>query len=126
MSYFDILTKAGYRLTTPRKRIAAWLETHNGLFTAADILGSDVTLDKVSVYRTLELLSELDIIHPAGKRGDSTLYEKHADKHHHHISCNNCGKNDCVPCSLPNVRAPGFSNVHHTVVMTGVCSACVT
>lgn len=126
MSYTDSLTNAGYRLTSPRKRIAAWLEAHSGLFTAADILQSNKSLDKVSVYRTLELFTELDLIHPAGKRGDSTLYEKHSDQHHHHISCTGCGKSDCVPCSLAQVRAPGFADVHHTVVMTGLCNTCKT
>ncbi len=118
------LMDKGARRTKPRETITDWIVSNKGLFAATDIISANSSLDKVSVYRTLELLAEHDLIHTAGERDGATLYEKHGDSHHHHIQCKGCGKNDCVPCEVTKPEVKGFNNIHHTVVMTGVCTTC--
>ncbi len=121
------IQEAGYKITVPRSTIATWIETHDGIFSVKDILQEHTQLDKVSVYRTIELLLSLDIIRNAINRDDQQYYEVHNhDNHHHHVVCTGCKTDACVPCTMPDQlpRVKGFSDVHHDLSFTGLCSAC--
>lgn len=119
-----VLQQKKQKITSTRQVISDWLVAHKGLFCAADILASEKTLDKVSVYRTLDLLERVDIIHPVLKKGDAQYYEIHSEDHHHHIVCNECDEDTCVPCNIEEKPIKGFKNIHHAVVLTGVCNSC--
>ena len=119
------LKTAGFKLSTSRKKIASLLQKKKGLFSAEDLLKKDKTLDKVTVYRNLDLLEKLDIIHRTIQRGGRQFYELHHEKHHHHIMCDSCEKTACVPCDTPiQKQIKGFSKVHHTIIFTGLCATC--
>ena len=118
------LQKSGYALTPTRKKIISWIESQKGIFSALDILDSVSELDKVTVYRTLQLLESLDVIDPVLVRGGVQYFEVHThQKHHHHIVCTECEKSECVPCDYKPILK-NFSSVHHTVAMTGICIKC--
>ncbi len=119
------LSQKNYKITAPRKNIARALQKIKGLFCVEDILKKYPELDKVSVYRTLELFAELDIIRPAIVLDHHQYYEKHDDEsHHHHIVCTECKKTKCVPCSFDTKTIPGFKKIIHTTVLTGICNTC--
>lgn len=118
------LKAGGYKLTVPRKRIADWIAKQKGIFSANELLRGLADLDKVSVYRTLDLFSELDLIHPVVSQHGEVHYEVHGNDHHHHAVCTLCEKTACVPCALDEPAVPGFSNLHHSFIFTGTCSAC--
>jgi Fe2+ or Zn2+ uptake regulation protein len=119
------LVDAGYKLTLPRKLIADWLATHSGMFSASEILERLATIDKVTVYRTLDLLCSLDIIHATASLHGEQHYEVHGKQnHHHHVVCEGCEKNQCVPCDIPNKKFSSFRRIHHNLVFTGVCTTC--
>lgn len=115
----------GYKLTPPRKSIFAFIESVDGIVSAGKILEALPKLDKVSVYRTIDLLVDLDIIHAAAQIDGQQYYEVHQEeKHHHHIVCTECLVNQCVSCDVPTKKISGFTHVHHSLTMTGVCSSC--
>lgn len=116
---------AGYKRTPSRKVIFSYILKKDGLFSAADILKSEATLDKVSVYRTLDLLVSLDVIRAVRLLNDQQMYEVHKhDDHHHHVVCSDCLKQACVPCEVPTKNVPGFASVHHDISFIGLCQGC--
>jgi len=120
------ITGSGSRLTTSRRKIVALIKKREGIFSAQDLLEADRALDKVSVYRTLELLESLDIIHPTLTLDGHQMYELHPERHHHHIVCVSCHQDECVPCDVTIPRnIAGFAKIHHEVHFTGVCEKCI-
>lgn len=113
-------------MTTSREYIAEWIDARHGVFSAQDVLDAFPDFDKVTVYRTIDTLTQLDAIHAAGHLNGRQLFEKHShdEAHHHHIVCTSCERSACVPCDFTVPAVPGFSHVHHTVQMTGVCEDC--
>jgi Fur family ferric uptake transcriptional regulator len=81
----------------------------------------------VTVYRTLDLLSELGIIRRMDL-GDGPRYEL-ADYHHHHLICESCGDiSEFEECPLDSERvslASSTFEVHsHSIEVYGRCAAC--
>ena len=117
--------EAGYKLTPQREKVFSFVEKHNGIFCASQIIKAMPKMDKVSIYRTLELLAELDIIHDAVQLEGQQYYEVHQEgSHHHHIVCTKCLVSDCISCDMPTKKILGFSHVHHSLTMTGLCTSC--
>ncbi|HEY1037229.1 MAG TPA: Fur family transcriptional regulator [Candidatus Paceibacterota bacterium] len=93
----QILVKAGYKLTKPRRLILNALYESEGLASADDIweaLKRDA-VDRVTAYRTLGLFEQLGIVRHAMSRSGIKVYEvahhhEHAD-HCHHAVCEGCG-----------------------------------
>jgi len=118
--------EAGYKLTKTRKDVGAWIENHDGVFSAKELLGNMPSLDSVSVYRTIDLLQSLDLIHQVFTAHGEVHYEVHGEDHHHHAVCTKCERAECVTdCSVSTKqRIKGFTNIHHTLVFTGLCVSC--
>lgn len=115
---------AGYKLSGPRKEVAIWIEAHKGLFSAGEIVKALPHLDRVSVFRTLDVFSQLDVIHPVLEAHSEQHYEVHGAAHHHHVVCKGCERTECVSCTLMRAKITGFANLHHSVVFTGLCRQC--
>ncbi len=108
------------RLTNTRKKVAKFVGERCRIFSAADIRAAYPTLDKVSVYRTLDMLCDIDVIHPVMTDNGIQYYERHdPQRHHHHAVCNTCGAQKCIDCPV------GESDEgHHTLVFHYVCNKC--
>lgn len=119
------ITQNKYKLTEPRKKISTFLKKKKGIFCAQDIIDKLQDVDRVSIYRALELMEQLGIITPLAILHGQQYYEKHDDgNHHHHIICTRCKKTKCVDCktNIPTIK--GFSNINHSLVLTGLCNSC--
>jgi len=95
MSCFESLKEKGYRLTPQRMMVLEALHQAEGHIAAPEIYGRVRAkypwVNKSTIYRTLELLKELDLVTETELSGDK-LYYHHADKgHHHHLVCQKCG-----------------------------------
>ncbi len=84
-----------------------------------------------TVYRTLQSLAdggEVDVL----RRADGeAVYRRCARRtHHHHLVCRTCGR--AVELDGPDVEAwaarvgaaHGFSDVEHTMELSGICTSC--
>jgi len=85
-----ILATAGMRATKPRSDIFNTLKTSDTPMSIVDIIKACPSVDKVSVYRTITLFSELRVIATI-PHGWKHLYELAAPfkPHHHHLVCEN-------------------------------------
>lgn len=90
------------------------------MFQASDIISSLPDVDRVTVYRTLDTLCELDIIHPTLVRSGAQYYELHThDSHHHHAMCEGCTNQRCIDCDITT-----RPDMHHTVFYSFTCNNC--
>lgn len=123
LSFFK---KTGYKLTSTRKAIAKYVETKKGIFCAHDLISELSSLDRVSIYRTIELFEKLDIVHPVLVLDGQQYYEAHsnAQGHHHHAICTKCHKSECISCDVEEKPVPGFKETHHMMAVTGLCYKC--
>jgi len=93
------LATRGIRMTSQRRAILSVIETANKHLDAGQILRKaqklDESVDRSTVYRTLELLKrqgmidELDLMHLEGERH---FYERKMGQGHIHMACLRCGK----------------------------------
>lgn len=93
------LASRGIRMTQQRRAILTVIETAKKHLDASQILRkarrADATVDRSTVYRTLELLKrqgmidELDLMH---MEGEKHFYERRTGKDHIHMACLRCGK----------------------------------
>lgn len=125
LSLLEALLVQGYKSTIPRQQVAAWIQQHDRPFSVAHLIQALPQLDRVSVYRTVELLSELDLVHPILQLNGHQLYEAHEQtQHHHHVICTDCEKSACLPCEIPEKKIRGFKNLHHAMHFTSLCTNC--
>lgn len=96
MDWKEILTQKGYRLSEPRKRVMALLESAKVALSPQQIhqelQQKDCELGLVSVYRTLELLTKLDLVTVVYDAQRNPGYMLSTIGHHHHIVCQECNK----------------------------------
>lgn len=148
MTMLDRLTQAGYKLTTPRRRILDALCDAEGPLTALEVAArSGVSV--ASTYRVLTLLAELGAVseiddpgaeRAAGSGPDESGAEADArgrryamctaTGHHHHFTCRSCHATlDIASVALETAMAEieqttGVRIERHDVTLGGLCARC--
>ncbi len=117
---------AGYKATPQRTAVLRALiaQRHQSL---EEIRARCPEVGLVTVYRTLDLLSELGIARRLSL-GNRPRYEL-AEDHHHHRICESCGDiSEFEGCPLDLERLlfenPEFEVRSHAVEVYGRCAAC--
>lgn len=129
------LKDAGYKLTNARLTVLDVLENHDGHITSSVVLekvaDADHSIGRASVFRTLDLLTQLAIIRPTFIEGSSApMYVLLPDGHHHHIVCTNCNKiidfDDCGLGALESrlEQQYGVKLSGHLLEFFGLCENC--
>lgn len=132
------LMARGIRLTRQRRVILGIIESATKHLDAGTILrkarGVDPEIDRVTVYRTLNLLKrqglvdELDLLHLGGQSGH--YYERRPARDHIHMACLRCGKIMEFESTLFErlkgqvQRDCGFHIAVVRVEMGGYCASC--
>jgi len=87
--------------------------------------------DKVTIYRTLESLLKVGLVHKVfiDKRARHFELARHCTEHqcHPHFTCTSCGQTHCLTdISLPMARSPhkGFIIRRQQVRLEGLCPVC--
>ena len=135
MNLQEKLNQQGLRLTRPRKEVAAILKdskvplTPQTIHQRAIARNSDIGL--VSVYRTLDLLSELDLVRRVHGQNECHGYVFASPGHHHHLVCRRCGKAVEFPGSgeltefIEQIEdETGFKITEHILQLYGLCQKC--
>ncbi len=128
------LDRAGYRLTEPRKAIAALIAEHEGHFTAADLVAHArarrLGLGRATVFRALEVLAELRAIERIDLPSGEHAYVACDPIHHHHVVCSHCGRvteiaDEGLRAVVREVsRRTGYRVDEHRLELFGLCPAC--
>jgi Fur family ferric uptake transcriptional regulator len=130
-----ILKKCGLSVTSSRKSILdVFLHSSQALSHADVEKKTSPTLDRVTVYRTLQTFVESGIIHQIPTTDNTVLYalckEDCIDGHHHdehiHFICFCCKKTSCLDhVTIPKVELPkGFEPLQTEMVIKGICMNC--
>ncbi len=119
----QIIKKAGYKLTRPRKLVLDFLSKKHIPYRPKDLHKKlKKRIDLVSVYRALQLFTKLEIVYKE-KIDDEYQYYL-ADSQHHHITCRKCNKIECVPCSHLFKNIKNFTKIIHELSLSGLCHKC--
>ena len=130
-NFAQLLKNNGVSVTTARRAIFHTLRDADEPLKNGEIARRTPTVDRASVYRTLELFARLGITETV-MRG-WTPYTELAEPftpHHHHIICENCGKvveieNDTLEDVLNLVASRyDFALQKHVVELSGLCADC--
>lgn len=132
----DRLREAGYRRGGARLAVIELLEAQDCALSAFEIedrlRAEGQAIGRASIYRALEQLEELGLLHRVEVNKGIASYEPAdpAGHHHHHIVCEECGK--VVPFEDPLLeralhaveRESGFKISGHEVTLRGHCQNC--
>ena len=130
-----ILRECGYKLTPQRHAVINVIAsshdhlTPEAIYEKAHLKNPDIGL--VTVYRTLDLLSELNLVcrvhAPDGYR---SYMMRRPTEHHHHLVCSRCGRVvDFSGCSLADLekrlsQETSFDINGHLLEFYGLCPDC--
>jgi len=130
----DAMQEKGYRLTSARRVIVQELASSGGHVTADDlaILVHEKApgVGRMTVYRTLELLSELGLIRPVYQGTGAAHYILMNGGHHHHLICSVCHRviefDDCVLGEIEQLICSRyrFQVQSHLLELYGRCPDC--
>ena len=127
------LREAGYKITGPRRAVIQVLEIEGHHLSPAEVLerGRAIHpgLSRATVYRTLDLLTELGALRPI-YLGDGGSRVARVAKGHHHLICLSCGTaihfEECVAAELTQILSErfGFRVKSHLLELYGTCEDC--
>ena len=86
-----VLEDRGYRSTAPRLAIINLLERKQRGFTVEEISEELPSVGRATVYRTIKLLLEEDVICKLALMDGAPRYSLSRNEHHHHTVCIKCG-----------------------------------
>ncbi len=126
--------RRGYRFTKARRTVLEALISAGGHVSADELVGlvreAGSEVGRMTVYRTLDLLTELGLVRPIYQGTGAAHYILLVDGHHHHLVCTSCHKvveiDSCLVSKLERGLASGREfEVHaHLLEVFGICKAC--
>lgn len=130
-----ILRERGYKLTPQRHAILKAIASSNDHLTPEAIYekvcSSNPEIGLVTVYRTLDLLSEMNLVcRFHASNGCRTYMMRRPTEHHHHLICSQCGRVvDFTVCSLAEMEQrlaheTRFDINGHLLEFYGLCPDC--
>jgi Fur family ferric uptake transcriptional regulator len=129
----DRLRKAGHKITPPRRAVLDVIQREGEHLNPSEILRQAQAIypqtGRATVYRTLELLTQLGIVRPiyVGEHGPTYI---RAEGGHHHLVCSRCGAIvDFDQCAAESMERDlearfGFEIRSHLLEFYGFCPHC--
>ncbi len=130
------LSEAGYRKGAARGAVIECLGRHACALSAQEIeeelRGAGAGVGRASIYRTLEQLCELGLVHRLDLGTGIATYEpaEPSGEHHHHLLCDRCGRvvafhDTDLELAIANLpRRNDFDVSAHEVTLHGLCPRC--
>lgn len=121
---------------TPQRATVLAALIRGGAFTSAQnlhlrLLDAGERVGLSTVYRTLTALADAgraDVVRDPG--GERLFRHRPGPEHGHYLLCRECGLGTPVDATLIETwaatvaRTSGYTDVHHTVELTGTCPDC--
>ncbi len=128
------LRQYGYKLTPQRRAVIQAITSSQDHLTPASIykrVRQDYpNIGLVTVYRTLEILTELELICELHSGGIRRSYTISTPQHHYHLICSNCSTvidftgHDLSELEQDLSKESGFRIDGHLLEVFGLCQAC--
>lgn len=132
--WYEVLQRAGYRLTPARRAIVTTIADFDGPFDAPQILGcaqaKQPQLGLATVYRTLETLAALGLIQRLHDNQGCHNYLALGKKIPPLLRCSNCGRLEYVEgvalqTLIEAVAAhANYQIEHYSLQLSGLCEEC--
>jgi Fur family ferric uptake transcriptional regulator len=123
------------RMTRQRTAVQDVLASVEGFVSAQELhellreRGTPIGL--ATVYRTIQTLADNGAVDVRQSPDGESLYRRCRQRaHHHHLVCRSCGATEEIAADVVERwtrdvgDAHGFSDVEHTVELTGTCATC--
>lgn len=134
MSDLDLIVQRlelrGHRVTGSRRRVLEALVEAPAHFTVDDVLRRARGVGRATVFRTMKLLQDLNVVCRVLMEDGSLHYRLSARGHHHHLVCRSCGRvEDFSTCDVSSlveqlVRSTDYKIEGHWLEVYGQCSSC--
>ena len=132
MIWQSYLKEKGIRVTAGRISILNIISASNkGL--SAEVIYTECkkqnnNLNLSTIYRTLEILEEKDVIKKINIDGPA-IYVLKKENHKHTLECDVCHKCVEIPCPMEEIEEAikarvGFSLTKHKLELNGICDEC--
>lgn len=133
-NFKDLLKRRNLKATQNRLDLLEAIAAFKTAMPYSELQKSLSSMDRVTLYRTIDKLKEQGVLHKAHQENNETFYAICGDKcstdtHHHdhiHFKCVSCGEVSCedilekLKISLPNYEIHKVS-----VNVSGVCGGCL-
>ena len=131
-----ILRDTGHKVTPQRVSIVKTVLESSEHLTPSELYEKvqhlDPEIGEVTVYRTLNILSELGLLCMVHTDENTHSYVSRPPEHHGHLICSRCGKvinfTDCNLSGLEKrlTEETGFDIQDHRLDFFGICRECTT
>ncbi|HVZ41185.1 MAG TPA: Fur family transcriptional regulator [Candidatus Kapabacteria bacterium] len=128
------LREHGLRVTVARRgvyhRLMEASEPQSAAQIEAVLHAAGITIDLVTVYRTLETLERCSLVMRVDRLHEGWRYAVRSRQHSHSIVCSECGSATPLdPCGLRRIEqdlelTTGYSNISHSLQFFGTCPEC--
>ena len=119
-----------HRVTPSRVAVIAAVLAQSGHFSVEDVLRQARAVGRATVFRTMRLLTELDVVCRVLLEDGSLHYRVSRRGHHHHLVCVSCGNaQDLDECAVSDLvrelaAATEYEIEGHWLEFYGRCAAC--
>ena len=119
-----------HRITPSRVAVIAAVLVQSGHFSVEDVLRQARAVGRATVFRTMRLLTELDVVCRVLLEDGSLHYRVSRRGHHHHLVCVSCGNvHDLDECAVGDLvrelaAATEYEIEGHWLEFYGRCAAC--
>lgn len=129
-SFRHLLKESGYSSTNARSAVFEALLGQEPM-SMHQLIERAATVDRASVYRTIELFEQLGIVQrlAIGWKYKIELTDKFS-AHHHHLTCTQCSRittlneNELERLIEQMARSHGFVPSSHQIEIQGICGEC--
>lgn len=124
------LASSGVRVTGARREVLRAIVAFEGPFTIEELAAALPDTGRATVYRTVKLLQESDLVCRMVLEDGGIRYELSQGDHHHHLICSQCGRvaefvEPDLDAIIRTVAAGrGFDLAGHSVELYGLCRNC--
>ena len=134
MSDLDLIVQRlelhGHRVTGSRRRVLEALVQAPAHFTVDDLVRLAPHVGRATVFRTMKLLQDLNVVCRVLMEDGSLHYRMSMRGHHHHLVCRSCGRvEDFSTCDVSSLveeltRSTAYQIEGHWLEVYGRCAAC--
>ncbi len=117
-------------MTGPRKAVLDRIAVTDIPFTAEDLCDWLPGIGRATVFRTVKLLQEMDVVCRVPLEDGSVRYQRSRGEHHHHLVCSECNtvaeftNTEIDALIRREAVAAGFALQSHSLELYGVCEKC--
>ena len=129
----ELLQKRNLKATSTRLNLLAKMDKYGSAMSHSSIQKQMDPIDRVTLYRTIEILKEKGIIHKAFHENNEIFYaicggscgENHHHHEHVHFKCLKCKTISCEELiESIEIKMPNYEISKISINVEGVCKGC--